>query len=142
MSETVATFSTTAIFSRKEEINRSEIQRIDAHTLASANILTGAALRDIIAERIEQVEHHGYDLAHDMQHDPATIAAGGASYLDTAIDALEGRNHAHDQPPETWPWEPRAWRPGERRAMLVKAAAMVWAAIDRIDNTAPEGTPA
>lgn len=111
-----------------------EAQRVDAHSFTSASILTGIALRDVIAERIQQVEVHGYDLNHDLNHDPATIAAGAASYLDTAIDVLQGRSHPNDQPPETWPWEPRAWKPGERRAMLVKAAAMIWAVIDRIDG--------
>ncbi len=132
MSEPVIATFTTAV----------EGQRVDAHSLASATILTGRALRDIVAERIEQVERHGYDLQHDMAHDPATIAAGAASYLDTAIDALEGRHHPADEPPLTWPWEPDAWKAGERRAMLVKAAALAWAAIDRIDNADPDADAA
>lgn len=120
----IATFSTQV-----------EAQRVDAATTASAQVLTGKALRDIVAERVAQVEVHGFDLDHDLHHTAATLATAGTGYAATAIDALEGRHHPADQPPPEWPFVDEAWKAGEPRAMLVKAGALIWAAIDRIDRT-------
>ncbi len=111
-----------------------EAQRVDANTTASGRVLTGRALADIVAERVAQIDVHGFDLDHDLHHAAATIASGGLGYLTTAIDALDGRHHPVDRPPEDWPWEANAWKPGDARAMLVKSAALIWATIDRIDN--------
>lgn len=119
----IATFSTQV-----------EAQRVDAVTTASAQVLTGKALRDIVAERVAQVEVHGFDLDHDLHHTAAVLATAGTGYATTAIDALDGRHHPADQPPREWPFEDAAWKAGEPRAMLVKAGALIWAALDRIDR--------
>lgn len=109
-----------------------------APTAAGAAILQGDALRDIIAERMNQIAH-GFTLEHDLFHTPQVIALGGTSYANTAIDQLHGIDHPREQAPDTWlfddMWNPRA----DARANLVKGIAMLWAAIDRID-AAPRDT--
>ncbi|MFD1034126.1 hypothetical protein ACFQ15_05625 [Sphingomonas hankookensis] len=110
-----------------------EAERVNADTAASARVLTGKALADIVAERVAQVDVHGYDLDHDRQHDVAVFATAAIGYAATATDALDDRHHPANEPPPEWPWEQAAWKPGPPRAMLVKAAALLWAAIDRHD---------
>lgn len=105
----------------------------EARSFAGAEILHAPALRDIIAERIEQVERHGFTLEHDLGHHPGEIAAAAASYLNTAIDQLHGKHHDPKEPADQWPWEREAWRPGDPRANIVKAIAIAWAVVDRID---------
>lgn len=95
--------------------------------------LGSEGLRDVLAKRLSQVERHGFDLAHDREHDAGELALGAASYLNTAIDQLHGTEHPADEPADTWPWEASAWKPGTARANLVKALALGLATVDRID---------
>jgi len=61
-------------------------------------------LDDILAERRRQIEVKGYDAAHDDADGEDLLRADGI--------------------PMGWPWEPAAWKPGERRRNLVKAGAL------------------
>ncbi|EML1597784.1 hypothetical protein RVY52_002523 [Burkholderia cenocepacia] len=86
------------------------------------------AARDVLAERRRQVEVEGFTPEHDDAHSPRELAAAAGSY------AL----HAHDQriavTPAWWPWARAWWKPGTPRRMLVKAGALILAAIERIDR--------
>lgn len=102
----------------------------------SDQALQAAGLRDVIAERIDQIDRHGFTLAHDRGHHPGNLALGAASYLNTAIDQLHGKHCDPKAPADTWPWEREAWRPGDARANIVKALAIGLAVLDRIDHAA------
>jgi hypothetical protein len=118
----------------------------EAMTQDAAYILTGEALRAVIAERMEQVEIHGHTLARDAQYQPFDLALAAKAYADAAIDQLTGLTAAagYDLPqadPDIWPWHPAGWKPGTPRANLVKAAALIWAAIDRLDHAPVDADP-
>lgn len=102
-------------------------------SIGSTDVLHRAALRDIVAERVAQIDEHGFTIEHDLGHRASELVAAAASYLDTACDQLEGRDWPSTEHPDTWPWEREAWKPGDARTNLVKAIAIAWAAIDRID---------
>lgn len=98
-------------------------------------LLSGPGLSSIIGERIEQVDVHGFTPEHDLGHHPGELALAAASYLNFAVDQLHGHGDDGKRPdPATWPWQREAWRPGDARANLVKAVAIAWAAIDRLDG--------
>lgn len=103
----------------------------ERETLAA---FVGHGFQDVVLERIEQIEEHGFDLQHDLGHHPGELALGAASYLNTAIDQLYGRHHAPKDSPDTWPWQREAWRPGTARDNLVKALAIGLSVLDRLDN--------
>jgi hypothetical protein len=98
--------------------------------------MAGAA-RDVLAERRRQVEAEGYDPAHDDEHPNGEIAAYAAFYA---------------MPPAVRDWPtpelgygdtlgqaiiPADWlspKTGDRRQELVKAGALILAAIERMDR--------
>jgi hypothetical protein len=88
----------------------------------------------IMAERIEQVEQHGYLPPDDLLYEQAELALAAKSYLDTAIDMALRPDivRAHGDFPESWPWPAETWRePTDRLKALVKAGALIAAEIDR-----------
>lgn len=101
------------------------------------DFLTGPALRAVIAERIEQIEQHGYLPDTDMGYEQAELALAAKSYLDTYID-LELRpdmvRAPHDLP-ESWPFADLFWKepaPEQRAKALTKALALGLAELDRL----------
>lgn len=102
----------------------------------SAAVLMGDALRDIIAERVEQVDKHGYTPMSDGRYDgPAELIGAATCYADTAHDQVNGplTYDPHEVPGE-WPWAPKHWNCRDARRNLIKAAALIWAAIDHMDR--------
>ena len=101
------------------------------------DFLTGPALRMIIAERMEQIEQHGYLPDQDLAYDQAELALAGKAYLDTYIDLAlnpEIRRQPGDLP-ESWPWQHDFWKepgPADQAKALVKAIALQLAELDRI----------
>jgi hypothetical protein len=94
------------------------------------------AFRDVLAERRRQVEVKGWTPEHDDTHDAGEIARAGACYaLMTAGFSPYGDIVSRAQP--------RGWgrfKLGIARDMLVKAAALIIAEIERIDRrTVREG---
>lgn len=117
-----------------------------AASLAAAQVLTGEALRAIVGERMKQIDRHGRDVVRDLQTNEAPdLPLAAASYLNAAIEQLTGitpeRRDMSKPDPLTWPWDDQFWRPDDPRGNLVKAAALIWAAIDWLDN-APATTEA
>jgi hypothetical protein len=89
----------------------------------------------IAAERHRQIAKEGYGADHDAgRHDELALAA--ATY------ALPRRflvpASADDDTPWPWPWAPRYYKPeADRIRELVKAGALIAAAIDAIMGEAP-----
>lgn len=104
------------------------------------------AVIDVLAERQRQVEAEGWTPEHDDEHDPGTLAAAGCSYALAAADSLhpqsQGDGRYHKVKPPMWPWRKPWWKPGPARRMLVKAAALLLAEIERGDRAAAHGWPA
>jgi hypothetical protein len=105
----------------------------EAMTHDGASVLIGDGLRAIIAERMEQVQKHGFTLARDQNYQPSALVFAGIAYAGRAAEQMRNNDLWHDAPP-SWPWDAAHWRPGDARANLVKAAALIWAEIDRLDH--------
>lgn len=107
-----------------------------ATSTASAQVLLGEGLRAIIAERMKQVDRFGFTLERDqVTANNSDFALAGVSYANAALDQLT-RADPDVLPPDwnTWPWDAIHWNPKDPRANLVRAAALLWAAIDWLDN--------
>lgn len=92
---------------------------------------TGVAL--IEAERRRQIDEEGYDAEHDRGA-ATNLALAGASYaLPPELRGMDDQVHEHAVP-VTWPWDPKWWKPtpGNRVREMVKAGALIAAAIDAL----------
>ncbi|WP_321953157.1 hypothetical protein [Paraburkholderia bannensis] len=85
------------------------------------------AARDVLAERVRQVNVEGWTLAHDDQHDDGELAAAAACYAVSYESQLLSY---------LWPWDLDWWKPTTPRRDLVKAGAMILAEIERLDRAA------
>lgn len=101
--------------------------------------LTGPALQLLIAERIEQIERHGFTPEHDAYHDSAELAAAALCYLGTYLEIATNPDFsaARVGTPAHWPWAPQDWKeptPDEdgKVKALTKAAALILAELDRV----------
>lgn len=97
-------------------------------------------LTEIALERTGQIER-GLTVEHDDTHSDGALATAAAHYVAAAgIAAWLGRNTFTGTPitkmPRLWPWETTWWKPGPVRRMLVKAAALIVAEIQRHDRAA------
>lgn len=89
------------------------------------NVYRGGAF-DVLTERAEQVDKHGFTEAKDKYR--AKFLVKCAEAYTTA--ATQGHNLGR----AIWPGDPVLWKPRSARANLVKAAALLIAAIDSYDN--------
>jgi hypothetical protein len=87
-----------------------------------------AAWVDVFGERRRQVEAYGFTPQEDVDHPPGDLERAAACY------AVCWRNPMPDPIP-LWPWPRRAWAPRSYRENLVRAAALLLAAIERYDLT-------
>lgn len=97
--------------------------------------VVGAGVIAIAAERERQQTAEGYTAEHDDTHDSWDLANAAECYLsETSLGA--------DSPmPLCWPFEEAAWKPcAERRRNLVKAGALMAAAIDHLDRQLAAGS--
>jgi hypothetical protein len=108
-------------------------------------LLCSEALADVIGERLDQVFKHGFGGDHDRSHGPAILPLAALTYLNDAIDKLNGMGIAGPvdglSAPISWPFVDM-FRPADARINLVKTAALLIAAIDRLDNAEPDAPPA
>jgi hypothetical protein len=78
---------------------------------------------DVLNERVRQQQRvgdgEGYTSTHDDSHADGSIAIAAACYA--LEDGLK------------WPWRD-GWKPKDRRANMVRAAALLLAEIDRLDR--------
>lgn len=88
-----------------------------------------SALADVVAERRRQIAVEGWTPEHDDEHSNGEMALAAACYARHAIVPP-----ALSDVPATWPWGASWWKPGDPRRMLVKAAALILAEIERLDR--------
>lgn len=80
---------------------------------------TLAVLDDVAAERVRQITQEGFDAKHDSIYKKHELENAAVCY---ALDT-----------PDCWPWDIEWWKPTNHRKNLVKAAALMIAAIERLD---------
>lgn len=93
------------------------------------------ALEDIAAERQRQKDGEGWTETHDDRYAQGELEHAAACYAvfgdgekirdDTAAQQLLAK---------FWPWHRRWWKPTNARRNLVKAGALIVAAIERLDR--------
>ncbi|KGV86921.1 putative gp37 [Burkholderia pseudomallei MSHR3951] len=89
-----------------------------------------SAARDVLAERRRQVEQEGWTPAHDDQHRDHELSCAAGCY------AMYTLAYPAGDPPPAWPWAADWWKPTTHRRNLVKAGALIQAAIEQIDRRA------
>ena len=90
-----------------------------------------AAVADVLAERRRGADYYGWTPAKNDAFRVGELAAAAACYChpEPCMDDTKGV-------PFSWPWHRKMWQPTDRRANLVKAAALILAEIERIDRAA------
>lgn len=81
----------------------------------------------IAVERERQIKDEGYDAEHDHVHAPMTLARAAVSYI--LCNDEKKRKIAKNT---YWPWEDMYYKPLDMKRNLVRAGALVAAAIDRL----------
>ena len=90
-----------------------------------------SALDDVASECRRHAEE-GWTPEHDdtYRNGEMARAAGCYALLAGGIDPPMAR---------AWPWSREWWKPGDARRMLVKAAALIVAEIERLDRASGRG---
>jgi hypothetical protein len=78
----------------------------------------------IAEERKRQIEVEGYDANHDFNEPLNSIVAAAVSYAMVDIDKREAE--------AWWNWDWKFWKPKDRKRNLVRAGALIAAALDKI----------
>lgn len=81
-------------------------------------------------ERRRQTDVEGYDATHDRHHTPQVLCRAAVGYA------------LHDDPSKPvadaaanlWPWAQDFWKPKDQLRNLVRAGALIAAAIDRLQD--------
>lgn len=97
--------------------------------------LTGPALRAVIAERMDQIEVHGYLPDTDLLYQEGELALAAKAYFDTYIDLELRPDVVPTSIPESWPFADLYWKeptPDRRAHALTKALALGLAELDRL----------
>ena len=89
-------------------------------------IATGADL--IREERRRQIEVEGYDSMHDRHHTPQVLCRAAVGY---ALHE-DPSKLVSDAAANLWPWTRDFWKPKDQLRNLVRAGALIAAAIDRL----------
>lgn len=98
---------------------------------------------DVLEERRRQVDEEGFDFEHDDKCDRGQLVRGALNYAAAASNNIYlNRQYISDDAPPfqkygqplRWPWDGAWWKPGTARRMLVKAAALIVAEIERLDR--------
>lgn len=95
------------------------------------NCVARAAGADLIREeRRRQIEEYGYDAMHDRHHTPQILARAAAGY---ALHE-DPSKLVSDAAANLWPWTKDFWKPKDQLRNLVRAGALIAAAIDRLQK--------
>lgn len=89
---------------------------------------------DVQAERKRQVEVEGYHGFRDSHYISYELSKAARAYIEVSWHALSGGLPC--KKPESWPWM-AGFKWSDGRTMLVKAAALTLAEIERLDRAAP-----
>jgi hypothetical protein len=84
--------------------------------------------QEIANERQRQIDAEGYTDDHDLEHDTNDLIEAAEAYLLASQGDL-------DTAVVVWPWDRESFKPTAERRDLIKAGALVAAAIDRLDDT-------
>lgn len=98
----------------------------DPAPVPAEHVCFSKAFLDVGAERRRQIEAEGWTPEHDDAHDKGEMAFAAIAYLMAAVNP----NAAY----AWWPWSLEWFKPGSIRRMLVKAAALIIAEIERRDR--------
>jgi hypothetical protein len=105
----------------------------------------------IVEERQRQIDVEGYSEQHDLQHDFKELTSAARTYIDAAILTTKSKEignsgeasiswHKDNEPFEWkylklgWPWEEESFKPTTPLKDLIKAGALIAAAIDRLQK--------
>lgn len=103
------------------------------------------ALEDVAAERRRQIEAEGFPLEKDDRYRRGQLVQAALCYGINAVtragllhdgvspEQIE-RVNAQAAVPRSWPWGKEWWKPTGHRRVLVKAAALLIAEIERLDR--------
>lgn len=94
------------------------------------------AALDVLAERHRQMAVEGWTPAHDDQHQNAELPRAARSYALAAHLPEPVREKFRFKPPSGWPFSRDWWKWHSPRRMLVIAAALIIAEIERLDRMA------
>lgn len=90
------------------------------------NSTTGAFL--IVEERNRQIADEGYDAEHDRHETVSNLANAATSYLTYDSGLLNAQKVSKGY----WPWGEDLYKPRDRKRNLIRAGALIAAAIDRM----------
>lgn len=79
-------------------------------------------------ERRRQIEQEGYDGMHDRHHTPQVLCRAAVGY---ALHE-DPSKLVSDSAANLWPWNKDFWKPKDQLRNLVRAGALIAAAIDRL----------
>lgn len=98
----------------------------------------------IAEERSRQIQAEGFSAEHDKAHKPFNLIRAASAYVESAIDHsflddgridIEMFEYHQDCTRECfWPFEPERFKPTTTIRDLVKAGALIAAAIDRLQQ--------
>lgn len=99
-----------------------------------------AITAELLAERRRQVAEEGYNPKHDERHAFTELALAGATYAAVAcahgaLSSAERFMLDHTSA-VLWPWFRDELKPKDPRRDLVRAGALIVAAIERLDREA------
>lgn len=106
---------------------------------------------DLIAEERQRQINNGYDANHDLQHDFRELTIAARTYIGAAILTTKSKEivnsdeasiswHKYNEPFEWkylklgWPWKEESFKPTTPLKDLIKAGALIAAAIDRLQK--------
>lgn len=100
----------------------------------------------IAEERKRQIEIEGYTDDHDLKHNPREFVHAAETYLMSSDLTLHSKEfgpsdnwHQTNEPfyrneiERSWPWEQESFKPTSDIRDLIKAGALIAAAIDRLN---------
>lgn len=124
------------------DMTRPQMERLrefTARLFDESAALVPVAWRDVQAERLRQISHEGWTPEHDDQHHDGELAYAAGGYAVEAADSISGMQTTD---PVYSPLFPEGWefKRADPRRMLVKAAALLLAEIERLDRA--NGRPA
>ncbi len=97
--------------------------------------------REIVEKRVRQQVHHGFWAEHDDRYQFGELPMAAATY---AVVAARPSMRTHYRK-TLWPWPDHWLRDGAPRELLINAAALIIAEIERLERMAPanssEGRP-
>lgn len=123
-----------------EETNIRSVSLPIVATDAGFAAANSQAVCDVVEHRAHQVDRHGFTPEHDAEHTPRDLLNASDAYLEaTRFQLADGwsAEQAAEECEFLWPFAD-GFKVKDPRANLVKAAALLLAAIDRLDATAPD----